>query len=290
MWLVTGANGQLGKVLSGQLSDEGLNFVALDFKELDITNLNQVNRTITRIKPYVIVNTAAWTDVDGAETNREAVFAVNEKGVENLVLAARKNSSIFIQISTDYVFSGKYKKPLSEDSALDPQGTYGRSKAAGEIVVNRIHPELSYILRTAWLYSEFGDNFAKKMCSLALKTNKEVRVVDDQVGQPTSARDLASRIISLTKSGAEFGTYHGTNSGQASWFEFAQEIFRLSGADVQRVLPVPSSQYPSTATRPAYSVLAHQAWNQTRLAPMRNWKLALEHAMPKIINSIYMER
>ena len=289
-WLVTGANGQLGQALSAQLADEGLDFAALDSKQLDITNLNQVSEIISNLRPEVIINTAAWTDVEGAENNRGAAFKVNEKGVENLVLAARATNSVFMHISTDYVFSGYSNKPWSENSPMNPCGVYGLSKAAGEIVIGRLFPERSYILRTAWLYSQYGQNFAKTICSLALNSEEEVRVVDDQVGQPTNAQNLASQVISLVNSRAKFGVYHGTNSGQASWFEFAKEIFKLTGANINRVIPVHSSEYPRLAERPTYSVLGQESWHGSGTNPMQNWKRALEEAMPAILDSIEMQR
>jgi dTDP-4-dehydrorhamnose reductase len=289
-WLVTGANGQLGQALSAQLAAEGLDFAALDSKQLDITNLNQVNEVVSNLRPEVIINTAAWTDVEGAETNRGAAFKVNEKGVEYLVLAARATNSVFMHISTDYVFSGYSDKPWPENSPMNPCGVYGLSKAAGEIVIGRLFPERSYILRTAWLYSQYGQNFAKTICSLALNSEEEVRVVDDQVGQPTNAQNLASQVISLVNSRAKFGVYHGTNSGQASWFEFAKEIFKLTGANINRVIPVHSSEYPRLAERPTYSVLGQKSWHGSGTNPMQNWKRALEEAMPAILDSIEMQR
>ena len=289
MWVVTGASGQLGLALAKQLTLEGIDFIALDSKQLDITNVDQVNEVISRINPQIIVNTAAWTDVDGAENKSKLAFAVNEKGVKNLALAAKFTNSTLMHISTDYVFSGESDQPFHELAQLDPQSVYGCSKAAGELVIKEVYSGGSYVVRTAWLYSEYGKNFAKTMCSLALNSDHEVPVVDDQVGQPTNAQDLASQMVLLANSGADFGIYHGTNSGQSSWFEFAREIFRLSGADVNRVIGVSSSQYPTLAKRPKYSVLGHKSWSRQGLAPMQAWKTSLERALPGILNSVGCE-
>jgi len=289
-WLVTGASGQLGSALSRQLTLSGIDFVALDSKQLDITNALQVNEAISSYKPYVIVNAAAWTDVDGAETNRDTVFAVNAQGVENLAIAARNKNSIFLHVSTDYVFSGESNQPWLENSPLNPQNIYGQSKSAGELAIRKIYPERSYIVRSAWLYSEYGKNFVRTMCRLALTSDKEVRVVGDQTGQPTNAHDLAFQIILLVNAGVKYGTYHGTNSGNATWFELAQEIFSLSGAEVNRVLQVRSSEYPTAAKRPVYSVLGHKAWSDSGLPAMQDWKIALRKALPAILDSIKMQR
>ena len=152
-----------------------------------------------------------------------------------------------------------------------------------------IYPESSFVVRTAWLYSPWGKNFAKTMTKVALQSDGEVRVVNDQVGQPTSASDLAKQLAELGLSTSPAGIYHGTNSGQAPWFEFAQEIFKLAGADVGRVIPVSSSEYPRPAKRPSYSVLSHDAWKSTSVKPMRDWRIALADAMPAIISSVKAE-
>jgi dTDP-4-dehydrorhamnose reductase len=166
---------------------------------------------------------------------------------------------------------------------------YGLSKAAGETAVREVYSEGSYIVRTAWLYSEFGKNFAKTMCRLAIESNKEVKVVSDQVGQPSNANDLARQLIKLVKTNANFGTYHGTNAGQASWYEFANQIFKLCGADTGRLISVPTSEFPRSANRPNNSVLGHSAWDAVGIPPMQDWKTALEQSMPGILASVQME-
>jgi dTDP-4-dehydrorhamnose reductase len=288
-WLVTGANGQLGRALTRELDLRGIVYAAFGSDTLDITNAESVNQIFEKIKPDVVINAAAWTDVDGAESNRDAAFEVNGVGVANLARASTHAAAVLVHVSTDYVFSGQADQPWPEDAPINPQSVYGHSKAAGELAVGSIYPERSYIVRTAWLYSEFGKNFAKTMCKLAISSDKEVKVVNDQVGQPTNANELASQLIDLVGSGSAFGIYHGTNSGQTSWFEFAQEIFKLSDADVHRVTAVSSSQFPRPAKRPNFSVLSHASWAKSGIAPLADWKTALEKSMPAILNSVKMQ-
>jgi dTDP-4-dehydrorhamnose reductase len=285
-WLITGGSGQLGIALSEELDSRGLVFTAFGSKDLDITQGSIVRDLVSQVSPSVIINCAAWTDVDGAETNEALASRVNRDGAENIALAAKNCGAKLIHVSTDYVFSGKGETPWQVVDEIDPQSAYGRTKADGEDRVLRTHPENSTIVRTAWLYSPWGKNFAKTMTRLALNGDGEVRVVNDQKGQPTSAADLAKQLVELSLSSSPAGLYHGTNSGQATWFEFAQEIFKLSGADVNRVIPVSSSEYLRPAKRPSYSVLSHDSWATTSVKPMRDWRIALIEAMPAIISAV----
>jgi dTDP-4-dehydrorhamnose reductase len=237
----------------------------------------------------VVINCAAWTDVDGAETDELQASRVNRDGAENLALASKNCGAKLIHVSTDYVFSGESSTPWQVDDSVNPQSAYGRTKADGETRVIWAYSENSSIVRTAWLYSPWGKNFAKTMTRLAIHGDGEVRVVNDQMGQPTSAVDLAKQLVELGLSNSPAGIYHGTNSGEATWFEFAQEIFEFAGADVRRVVPVSSSEYPRPAKRPSYSVLSHEAWAATSVKPMRDWRIALEEAMPAIISAVKAE-
>jgi len=295
-WLVVGANGQLGRALSMVLSERGIGFSALDSKQLNITSSDDVSRVVTELKPRVIVNAAAWTDVDGAESNSERAHAVNAEGPLYLASAAKAVGAVFAHVSTDYVFSGVSDRPWREDDLRAPVSVYGTTKAAGEVALLSEYSEGAYIFRTAWLYSEWGKNFAKTMVRLALNGDGEVKVVDDQVGQPTSAIDLANQIVDSAIGKLPFGIYHATNSGQGSWFDFAQEIFTLcgDGVSVDRVVRTDSSAYVRPAKRPAYSVLGHDAWKNVgesgvALPEMRDWRLALHEVMPAIIKSHYAE-
>jgi dTDP-4-dehydrorhamnose reductase len=288
-WLITGGSGQLGLALQAELDVRGANFVSVDSQKLDITDQSKVNELVTSIKPSVIVNAAAWTDVDGAEANESGANAVNALGPQNLAIAAKKVGSKLVQVSTDYVFLGEATTPWSENSDHNPQSVYGLTKSTGEELALGAYPTGSYVVRTAWLYSADRKNFAKTMTKLALNGEGEVRVVNDQMGQPTFTGDLAKQIVDLVLSSAPVGIYHGTNSGQATWFEFAKEIFKLSGVDVSRVIAVSSIEYQRPAKRPSYSVLGHDAWAKTSVEPMRDWRIALAEAMPAIINVVKAE-
>lgn len=288
-WLITGGSGQLGIAVSQVLGEKGLSFNAWNSKDLNITQGPMVRDFISDLSPKVIINCAAWTDVDGAETNELDASRVNGDGAENLALAAKNCGAKLIHISTDYVFSGESKTPWQVDDRINPQSAYGRTKADGEARVIRAYLEKISVVRTAWLYSPWGKNFAKTMTRLAIHGDGEVRVVNDQMGQPTSAIDLAKQLVELGLSNSPAGVYHGTNSGEATWFQFAQEIFKLAGADVSRVVPVSSSEYLRPAKRPAYSVLSHDAWSNTTLEPMRDWRIALHEAMPAIISAVKAE-
>ena len=288
-WLITGGSGQLGIAVSHELDKRGIAFDAWSSKDLDITQSSSASEAIEKLAPAVIINCAAWTDVDGAESHELDAFRVNSDGPENLAFAAKLCNSKLIHVSTDYVFSGESRSPWQIADETKPKSAYGRTKELGENRVLATYSENSFVVRTAWLYSPWGKNFAKTMTKLATKGEGEVRVVNDQVGQPTSASDLAKQLVGLGLSNSPAGIYHGTNSGQATWFEFAQEIFKFSGADVGRVTPVSSSEYQRPAKRPSYSVLSHDAWGSTAIRPMRDWRIALAEAMPAIISAVKAE-
>lgn len=288
-WLITGGSGQLGIAVSQELAERGLVFSNPNSQELDITLSPLAPEFIAQMSPKVIVNCAAWTDVDGAENSEALAFRVNSDGAENVARGAKLCGAKLIHISTDYVFSGESFTPWQVDDPIDPQSAYGRTKADGEHRVLKTYPERTSIVRTAWLYSTWGKNFAKTMTKLAINGDGELRVVNDQMGQPTSATDLAKQLVEIVLSNSSAGIYHGTNSGQATWFEFAQEIFKIAGADVSRVIPVSSREYVRPAKRPSYSVLDHDAWAKTTVEPMRDWRIALTEAIPAIISAVKAE-
>jgi dTDP-4-dehydrorhamnose reductase len=288
-WLITGSSGQLGVALSRELNTHGIAFVEYGSKDLDITQSSTVRQAVEKNSPTVIVNCAAWTDVDGAETHELDASRVNSDGPENLASAAKLCNSKLIHVSTDYVFSGESQEPWQIVDEVNPQSAYGRTKALGENRVLATYPESSFVVRTAWLYSPWGKNFARTMIKLAIKGDGEVKVVNDQVGQPTSAMDLAKQLVELGLSSSPAGIYHGTNSGQATWFEFAQEIFKLVGADVSRVSPVSSKEHTRPAKRPSYSVLSHESWVKSSVKPMRDWRIALAEAIPAIFSAVSTE-
>jgi dTDP-4-dehydrorhamnose reductase len=284
--MVTGSSGQLGRALLNELEESIISFVGFNSRELDITNNVSVEQVFSSIKPKLVINAAAWTDVEGAEENVNQAFNVNQLGVRNLALASNKWGSKLIHLSTDYVFSGDASKPWSEYSPLDPQTVYGKSKAAGESEIKEIIPHNSLIVRTAWLYSHYGKNFAKTIAKIGLNSQREIQVVNDQIGQPTCANELATQIVSLAQTNTNEQVFHGTNSGQATWFDFALEIFEFIGADKRRLIPVTTNNYPSSVRRPLYSVLGHEAWTSAGIKPMQNWRTALKCALPKILSSV----
>jgi dTDP-4-dehydrorhamnose reductase len=288
-WLIIGGSGQLGIAVSQELDKLGITFDAWSSKDLDIRQSSAVSEAIEKLSPKVIINCAAWTDVDGAESYEVEASKVNSDGAENLALAAKLSNSELIHVSTDYVFSGESQSPWQIADEINPQSAYGRTKAQGEVRILSSYPERSFVVRTAWLYSPWGKNFAKTMTKLAIKGGGEVRVVNDQLGQPTSALDLANQLVQLGQSDSPAGIYHGTNSGQATWFELAQEIFKIAGADVRRVTPVSSSEYLRPAKRPSYSVLSHDSWASTSIKPMQDWRTALAETMPAIISTVRTE-
>jgi dTDP-4-dehydrorhamnose reductase len=288
-WLIVGSKGQLGQTFCRALNATGVEFFELNRGHGNICDQNFVDSYISSIRPDVIVNAVAWTDVDGAESNETSANLINADVASFLAIQAKKIDSVFIHISTDYVFSGSGNIPWSESDEKCPTSVYGRSKAKGEEYVLTLYPEKSYIFRTSWLYSKFGSNFAKSMITLALKNENELKVVGDQIGQPTSAEDLVSQIVKSVELRIPFGIYHATNTGQASWFEFAQEIFQKCGSDINRIIQVTSQEYNRLATRPAFSVLGQDAWARTNLNPMRDWKLALQEHLPDILDTVRMK-
>lgn len=272
-FLITGAAGMLGRDLQSAL--DGRDVTALGRADLDITDADAVDAAVAGHD--VVINSAAYTKVDDAETHEADAAAVNATGPELLAAAAVRHGAKLVTISTDYVFDGNGTAPYAEDAPTDPLNAYGRTKADGEAAVRRIAPDSSWIVRTAWIYGAHGPNFAATMLRLAA-THDTVSVVTDQVGQPTWTGDLAARIVELVDSDAPAGIYHGTNSGQGSWYDFTKAIFAENGLDPERVLPTDSAAFVRPAPRPAYSVLGHDGWSRAGLAPMRDWREALHAA------------
>lgn len=276
--LVTGANGQLGSELVDlYASRAGDEVLGLDLPDLDITAADSVGVAFADFAPDVVINCAAWTAVDAAEENEESAFVVNADGPRILAEACAASGAWLVQVSTDYVFSGDASSPYAENAQPDPRSAYGRTKLAGELAVQEALPDRHYIVRTAWLYGLQGNNFVKTMLRLE-KEHETVRVVDDQMGQPTFARDLAAQIALLVDARPASGVFHGTNSGDVSWHGFTQEIFRLIGADPNRVIAVTSEEFVRPAARPAYSVLGHDHWTEVGIPEMRDWRSAIAEA------------
>jgi dTDP-4-dehydrorhamnose reductase len=302
-WLVVGAAGMLGRDVVAELGevvpqDAGLGALArsasvlheprslhevtaLDRDSLDITDPNACRAAVAGHD--IVVNVAAWTAVDEAETQEAAAFAVNAVGAANLARACEVAGARMVHVSTDYVFAGDAPGPYSEDAPLSPTSAYGRTKAAGEWAVQALCPQ-SWIVRTAWLYGAHGPNFVKTMARLAAAEDT-ISVVDDQRGQPTWTVDLAGALVRLVETEAPFGTYHGTSSGETTWFGFAQAIYKELGLDPDRVKPTTTAAYPRKAPRPSYSVLGHEAWRGAALDPLPHWQASLTRALPLVCPS-----
>jgi dTDP-4-dehydrorhamnose reductase len=285
-WLITGVNGQLGRCLQETLDAQGIDFVALSRADLDITNSALVKESFNSIKPDVVINTAAYTNVEQAEIDSVAAFKINQLGAANVATASKSIGAKLVHFSTDYVFADNNISPWRVNDLTEPLSVYGKSKLAGEVEILNEYPEKSLIIRTAWLYSPYGKNFYKTMLTKALNSDESVRVVNDQQGQPTSALDLAELIINVVTENVTSGVFHGTNAGSCSWFEFAQYIFEIAGADPVRVTPVPSSEFVTKVQRPKYSVLDNQKWSEFGIVPLGPWKDSVQKVLPDMMMSL----
>lgn len=279
-WLVVGSWGQLGSELLAALADQDV--VGIDRADVDITDPAAVDAAFAMIRPTIVVNAAAYTAVDAAETDPATALSINGTAVGHLArAAAAAGVAKLLHVSTDYVFRGTGSVPYAEDAEPDPASVYGQTKLIGERAVRSLLPDSGFVVRTAWLYGEHGNNFVKTMLRLE-RQRETLSVVDDQIGQPTAARDLARQILLLARSVAPAGIYHGTNTGQTSWFGLTREIFRLIGADPDRVRPTDTVSFPRPAPRPAYSVLGHDRWAAVGLPAMRPWQEALAETLPAV--------
>ncbi|OIJ68879.1 dTDP-4-dehydrorhamnose reductase [Streptomyces mangrovisoli] len=285
-WLVTGAGGMLGADTVAELRGRGADVTGLTRDDLDITEPGAVRRAFADHGPDVIVNCAAYTAVDDAETDEARALKVNGEGPRVLARACAEHTARLVHVSTDYVFSGEARTtPYPEDHPTAPRTAYGRTKLAGERGVLEELPDAAAVVRTAWLYGAHGRNFVATM--LDLETRRDtLDVVDDQRGQPTWSADVAELLVlvgtRLSRGEDGRGVFHATSSGEASWYEFAREIFLLAGADPDRVRPTSSDAFPRPAPRPAYSALGHDRWREMGLAAPRDWKSALKEALPHI--------
>lgn len=288
-WIIFGAKGQLGIELATKLFELGIDVFEPESQEIDIGNQEIVNQYVLEVQPDFIFNAAAWTNVDLAENNLEIVYNVNAVGPKNLATASKNIGAQLIHISTDYIFSGKRAIPWEINSPALPLTVYGKSKLLGEKYIRETHLDNAYIFRTSWLFSEHRKNFVKAMVKKALFEKDEVRVVGDQIGSPTSTSDLVERVLTVVEKKIPTGTYHFSNSGETSWFEFAIEIFELCGSDSRRIKAIKSTDYESLTPRPEYSVLSNSCWNEFDLIPTRDWKLALAEKLPAVIENVMRE-
>jgi len=254
--LITGGNGQLGSELREIAPNyQGYNFLFTDVKDLDITNHNAVAAFVKINNITVIINCAAYTAVDKAESEPDLAEAINHLAVANFAQIAKEKNIKLIHISTDYVFDGTNHKPYVETDTPNPQSVYGQTKLDGELAIQKINPANSIIIRTSWVYSRFGNNFVKTMLKLG-KERDELNVVADQIGTPTNAADLAKAILTLVPKikNTNVELFHYSNEGVCSWYDFAKAIFEINNIAI-KVNPIAGSQYLTRAKRPSYSVL-----------------------------------
>lgn len=274
--LVTGSNGQLGQSIQQKLSEKPLDnftFIFTDAQELDITNKTLVDTYMFSNTFDYVINCAAYTAVDEAESDAEKAFQINADAVQYLAEASEEQKAVFIHISTDYVFPGNENSPRKESDITSPIGVYGRSKLEGERLALQYNPK-TFIIRTAWLYSPYGNNFVKTMLRLFAE-KQELKVIDDQIGSPTNALDLADVILTLIKTNTQnFGVYHYSNEGICSWFGFAEEIKKLSHSNI-KILPIPTKEYPTAAQRPEYSLLDKSKIKNNLKISIPDWKDSL---------------
>jgi len=277
--LITGSNGQLGSELkkASATAPEFKNIGQIFFNDvdtLDICDIEAVEDFLEKNRIDVLVNCAAYTAVDKAESDVEQCYRINSDAVKNLVLAAKKFETKLIHISTDYVFDGRAYIPYTEEVTINPQSIYGKSKAEGEAIISKLYAENSVIIRTSWLYSNFGNNFVKSMIRIGMERNA-VSVVFDQIGTPTNAADLANAILHIINTNVfKSGIYHYSNEGVCSWYDFAKEIFRQNKIDC-KVLPIESKDYPVPAPRPHYSVLNKSKIKNTYGLEILHWQESL---------------
>ena len=281
---LTGANGQLGYKLAKKLADK-VNLLALDKSALDIANNAQVEKTLLAFAPDVIINAAAYTAVDKAEQEPELAKAINETGPENLAKVAAKLDAVLIHVSTDYVFDGHSDKPYVETDATNPQSMYGLTKLSGEQAIVQYCAK-HIILRTAWVFAEYGNNFVKTMLRLA-QSRPELGVVADQIGGPTYAGDIADAILSIVSqlnpdNEQRFGVYHFSGFPYVSWHQFACHIFEQAVTQklidkAPQVNAITTAQYPTPAKRPAFSMLNCDKVQQTFSITPSNWQIALNN-------------
>lgn len=283
--LVTGANGQLGQSLQFVAKNyPQIDFVFCSSNELDITDLNNIKQVFNQFKPNYCINTAAYTAVDKAESEPEKAFEINVTGAKNLAEVCKEYDTVLLHISTDFIFDGDsfvgMTNGYTEESVPNPTGVYGQTKLDGELSIQKIWQK-HFIIRTSWVYSQFGNNFMKTMLRLASERDT-VSVVNDQIGTPTHAVDLADVLIKICSSNSRlpasnlFGIYNFSNEGQCSWYDFAQKIFEINNITVN-LIPIPTSGFPTPAKRPAYSVLDKTKIKTTFGIDIKNWEESLKN-------------
>lgn len=275
-WLVTGASGQLGSDVVDVLHAYGEEVAAFDHFTLDITDRQKVTDAVYEIEPSIVVNCAAYTAVDAAETDEDTALEVNAHGPALVAEACANVGSRLVHVSTDYVFAGNAEAPYDERTRPAPRSVYGRTKAAGEQAVLTSGAD-AFVVRTAWLYGAVGHNFVKTMARLA-RERETLEVVDDQLGSPTWTLHLARALVALGIADVPPGVWHCTNAGEATWYVFARAVFAELGLDPARVQPTTTDAVSRPAPRPAYSVLSTEKWQRAGLPELPHWRDALHEA------------
>lgn len=278
--LITGGRGMLARDLTAQFS-RGHDVTTMARPELDIRSLTDCRGATTGRD--VVVNAAAWTDVDGAEAHEAEAFGVNAVGAGNLARACHETGARLVHLSTDYVFAGDADTPYPETAPSAPRSAYGRTKAAGEWAV-RAETSNALIVRTAWLYGAGGQNFVRTMARLAGE-RESISVVDDQLGQPTTTRDLAVFVRTLVEDEVPSGTYHGSSEGETTWFGLCRAVFEELGLDTERVQPTTTAEFPRPAPRPAYSVLGHDRTREVGVDLLPDWRTALTETIHDVLKA-----
>jgi dTDP-4-dehydrorhamnose reductase len=278
--LVTGANGQLGQAIQFIANNYlNLNFVFCNSTDLDISNKENCQAVFHKIKPDFCINAAAYTAVDKAESEQDKAELINVIGAKNLAQTCNEFDTKLIHISTDFVFDGSNEKPYSETDIPNPKGVYGQTKIDGEKAIQAVFSKY-YIIRTSWVYSQFGNNFMKTMLRLASERTS-LSVVNDQMGTPTNAVDLAEALVQIILNNNQqptanhFGTYHFSNEGQCSWYDFAKKIFEINNVSID-LSAIPTEQFPTPAQRPKYSVLDKSKIKSTFGLPIKTWEESLK--------------
>jgi dTDP-4-dehydrorhamnose reductase len=279
-WLVTGSRGMLGTDVCRVLGRHGIQATALDRVGLDLFDEQAVGEAVAGHD--VVVNCAAWTAVDDAETNEDEAYTINAVAPEMLARAAAQHDRRLVQVSTDYVFDGSARTPYAEDAPVDPRSAYGRTKAAGEAAVRAAAPEQHLIVRTAWLYGANGTCFPRTIANLA-RERGALSVVDDQFGQPTWTVDVAELIVRLVRAEVPAGTWHATSTGETSWFGFARRVVEAAGLGPEVVSPTDSASFVRPAQRPAYSVLGHDKLHAHAIEPIGPWEERWREAASEVL-------
>ena len=287
-WCVLGAGGQIGSVAVRRLTEAPestqIEVFALTRNELDITDERAIMTVLRDISPDFVLNAAAYTDVDGAETDRESATALNTKAPRAIAETCSSLGAKLIHISTDYVFDGSSTRPYSEVDQAEPISFYGESKLHGEIAVIEANPQ-AWVVRTSWIYAPRFANFPTAILR-RLGKGERFEVVDDQIGAPTAADDFVTGILDLTNQSAPYGLYHLVNQGQTTWFEFAREIAQATGFDPDLVIATSSKDSNRAAERPRFSVLSTQKWVASGLAPLAGWQQAWQSQAPEFLGDL----